>query len=49
MRPLPALWFSALLSALSAPAFAAMDLEGDFKGRATVKDLTDLGRQQMGF
>ena len=33
----------------SAPDFAAMDFEVDFKGRATVADLTDLGRAQMGF
>jgi hypothetical protein len=26
-----------------------MDFEVDFKGRATVEDLTDLGRAQMGF
>lgn len=33
----------------SAPDFAAMDFEVDFKGRATVDDLTPLGREQMGF
>lgn len=33
----------------SAPDFAAEDYEVDFKGRATVEDLTDLGRAQMGF
>jgi hypothetical protein len=33
----------------SAPDFAAMDFEVDFKGRATEKDLTALGREQMGF
>jgi len=26
-----------------------MDFEVDFEGRATEKDLTDLGRAQMGF
>jgi len=26
-----------------------MDFEVDFKGRATVADLTDIGRAQMGF
>ena len=39
----------AFLSGRSAPDFAAMDFEVDFKGRATVEDLTDLGRAQMGF
>jgi len=39
----------AFLQGRSAPDFAAMDLEVDFKGRATVADLTDLGRAQMGF
>jgi Protein of unknown function (DUF1479) len=39
----------ALLEGRSAPDFAAMDFEVDFKGRATEKDLTDLGRAQMGF
>lgn len=32
----------------SAPDFAAEDYEVDFKGRATVNDLTELGRAQMG-
>src|SRR5580658_3308799 len=40
---------AAFLAGRSAPDFAAMDFEVDFKGRATVKDLTELGRQQMGF
>ena len=31
----------------SAPDFAAEDYEVDFKGRATLDDLTDLGRAQM--
>ena len=31
----------------SAPDFAAEDYEVDFEGRATVDDLTDLGRKQM--
>jgi uncharacterized protein DUF1479 len=39
----------AFLEGRSAPDFAAMDFEVDFKGRATEKDLTDLGRVQMGF
>ena len=33
----------------SAPDFAPMDFEVDFKGRATPADLTDTGRAQMGF
>jgi hypothetical protein len=40
---------AAFLAGRSAPDFAAMDLEVDFKGRATEADLTPLGRQQMGF
>jgi hypothetical protein len=39
----------AFLEGRSAPDFAAMDFEVDFKGRATEEDLTDLGRAQMGF
>jgi len=39
----------AFLQGRSAPDFAAMDFEVDFKGRATEVDLTDLGRTQMGF
>ena len=39
----------AFLQGRSAPDFAAMDFEVDFKGRATAQDLTDLGRAQMGF
>ena len=39
----------AFLAGRSAPDFAAMDFEVDFKGRATEADLTDLGRAQMGF
>ena len=39
----------AFLQGRSAPDFAAMDFEVDFKGRATEEDLTDLGRVQMGF
>jgi hypothetical protein len=38
----------AFLEGRSAPDFAPMDFEVDFKGRATVDDLTDLGRAQMG-
>ena len=37
----------AFLQGRSAPDFAAMDFEVDFKGRASVEDLTDLGRAQM--
>jgi Gig2-like len=40
---------AAFLEGRSAPDFAPMDLEVDFRGRATETDLTDLGRQQMGF
>jgi hypothetical protein len=40
---------AAFLAGRSAPDFAAMDFEVDFRGRATETDLTDLGRQQMGF
>ena len=36
------------LAGESAPDFAAEDYEVDFKGRATVDDLTALGREQMG-
>ncbi|MGH6922807.1 MAG: YbiU family protein [Propylenella sp.] len=39
----------AFLAGRSAPDFAAMDLEVDFRGRATAADLTELGRTQMGF
>jgi len=39
----------AFLAGRSAPDFAAMDFEVDFKGRATVDDLTPIGREQMGF
>jgi hypothetical protein len=39
---------AAFLAGRSAPDFAAMDFEVDFKDRATEKDLTELGRQQMG-
>ena len=39
----------AFLTGRSAPDFAPMDFEVDFKGRATEGDLTDLGRAQMGF
>lgn len=40
---------AAFLAGRSAPDFAAMDFEVDFQGRATEQDLTDLGREQMGF
>ena len=39
----------AFLAGRSAPDFAAMDLEVDFRNRATLADLTDFGRAQMGF
>jgi hypothetical protein len=39
---------SHFLSGKSAPDFAAEDYETDFTGRATVDDLTALGKQQMG-
>jgi hypothetical protein len=39
----------AFLQGRSAPDFAPMDFEVDFRGRATVDDLTDLGKAQMGF
>jgi len=37
------------LDGRSPPDFAAMDFEVDFKGRATIDDLTPRGRAQMGF
>ena len=40
---------AAVLAGRSAPDFAAMDFEVDFQGRATEKDLTEIGRRQMGF
>jgi hypothetical protein len=39
----------AFLAGKSAPDFAPMDFEVDFRGRATLDDLTPLGRRQMGF
>ena len=39
----------AFLAGKSPPDFAPMNFEIDFKGRATEKDLTPLGRKQMGF
>jgi hypothetical protein len=38
----------AFLEGRSCPDFAAEDYEVDFEGRATVEDLTDLGRKQLG-
>lgn len=38
---------ASFMSGRSAPDFAAEDYEVDFKGRATLDDLTELGRQQM--
>jgi hypothetical protein len=40
---------AAFESGKSCPDFAPEDYETDFTGRATVADLTPLGRQQMGF
>ncbi len=40
---------AAFLAGRSAPDFAAMDFEVDFVNRASESDLTDLGRQQMGY
>ena len=40
---------AAFLAGHSPPDFAPMNLEVDFKGRATEADLTELGRRQMGF
>ena len=40
---------AAFLAGKSPPDFAPMNFEVDFKGRATEKDLTALGRRQMGF
>jgi hypothetical protein len=39
---------TAFLRGESAPDFSAENFEVDFQGRATVNDLTDLGRKQMG-
>jgi hypothetical protein len=39
----------AFLAGRSAPDFAPMDFEVDFRGRATLEDLTPLGLAQMGF
>jgi hypothetical protein len=39
---------AAFLSGESAPDFSAENFEVDFEGRATVGDLTDLGKKQMG-
>jgi uncharacterized protein DUF1479 len=38
----------AFLSGKSAPDFSAENFEVDFEGRATIADLTDLGKKQMG-
>jgi hypothetical protein len=40
---------TAFLSGKSCPDFAPEDYEADFGGRATIADLSPLGRQQMGF
>ena len=58
-RSLPAPWcvknaaylgrqHEAFLRGASAPDFAAEDFEVGYSGRATIDDLTDLGREQMG-
>jgi hypothetical protein len=39
---------TAFLSGASAPDFSAENFETDFEGRATVNDLTELGKRQMG-
>jgi Protein of unknown function (DUF1479) len=39
---------AAFLSGASAPDFSAENFEMDFEGRATVNDLTELGKRQMG-
>ena len=39
---------ASFMSGRSAPDFAAEDYEVDFKGRATINDLSDLGKRQMG-
>ena len=39
---------AAFLSGESAPDFSAENFEVDFEGRATVDDLTELGKKQMG-
>ncbi len=38
---------NSFISGRSAPDFAAEDYEVDFNGRATIHDLTELGKQQM--
>jgi len=39
----------AFLAGRSAPDFAPEDFEVHYKNRATLEDLSDLGRRQMGF
>ena len=39
----------AFIAGRSSPDFAAEDYETGYQGRATLADLTDLGRKQMGF
>jgi hypothetical protein len=39
----------AFLKGESAPDFAPENYEATYKGRATIEDLTDLGKRQMGF
>ena len=38
---------SKILKGKSPPDFAAEDYEVNYKGRATIEDLTELGKQQM--
>jgi hypothetical protein len=40
---------AAFLKGESSPDFAQENYEVDYEGRATLADLTDLGRRQMGF
>ena len=47
MSHLPQKQAQSFLGGLSAPDFAPENYEVDFKGRATLDDLTDLGRAQM--
>ena len=48
-RDFQALQKEAFLAGKSCPDFAPEDYEVDFEGRATVADLSPLGRKQMGF
>ena len=46
-KPMHARQADAFYSGRSAPDFAAEDYEVNFEGRATVDDLTELGRRQL--